>query len=200
MAICKKTAAIKAASALLAFACVFCFALPVNAAQAPLTQGRVDAANYAYKYWDVYNNAQFYNSTSANCANFVSQCLYAGGIPTDSTWYCAKQSNGKLRGSSAWMMVDSLLSWLRSTGRGEIIAIYSKKANAPAVNYELQVGDVVFYDWYGDNSTYDFDHVAIVTNVDGGLPKVCQNTTDRLNKKYNSGYTSTRIMIVRVHY
>ncbi len=45
-----------------------------------------DAYNYAKTYWDKKNpNYRYYPRN--NCANFVSQCLVAAGIPTDSNWY-----------------------------------------------------------------------------------------------------------------
>ena len=53
------------------------------------------AVAYASQYWNNYNPAyNNYNSVGGDCANFVSQCLYAGGIPQDGTWY---------NGSSAWI-------------------------------------------------------------------------------------------------
>ena len=37
--------------------------------------------NYAYRYWDTYNrNYHNYNGEGGDCANFVSQCLIAGGL------------------------------------------------------------------------------------------------------------------------
>jgi len=43
------------------------------------------AVAYAHQYYENYNPAYpDYNSSGGDCANFVSQCLYAGGVQQDS--------------------------------------------------------------------------------------------------------------------
>ena len=57
------------------FALLLCIAIAVHA------YDRDAAFNYAYRYWDTYNrNYHNYNSEGGDCANFVSQCLIAGGF------------------------------------------------------------------------------------------------------------------------
>lgn len=45
----------------------------------------------------------------ADCANYVSQALKYGGLPTDGVWYI---------GSGAWLRVGELQSWITGTGKG----------------------------------------------------------------------------------
>lgn len=54
----------------------------------------IDAKNYAYLYYEDYNTAEYSKYPNADCTNFVSQCLKAGGLPTDGTWY--KDRNAKV--------------------------------------------------------------------------------------------------------
>ena len=42
------------------------------------------AQKYAYDYNSDYKN---YNSSGGDCANFVSQCLYAGGLAMTDGWH-----------------------------------------------------------------------------------------------------------------
>src|SRR5258706_767403 len=62
--------------------------------------------------WDVtkYNNGQYNVMPLCNdCTNYVSQALYAGGIPTSATWQPY---------TTAWVNVTALLNYLASTGAG----------------------------------------------------------------------------------
>lgn len=52
---------------------------------------RVTARNYAWDWWgpdDSYYNPAYhnYNGEGGDCANFVSQCIYAGGVPIHGGW------------------------------------------------------------------------------------------------------------------
>lgn len=45
---------------------------------------RIDAVNYSYQFCNSRNPKWFnYDTTGGNCQNYVSQCLYAGGIDMD---------------------------------------------------------------------------------------------------------------------
>ncbi len=87
------------------------------------------AGNYAAKYALSYNfSYSNYNGRGGDCTNFVSQCIYAGGIPTDATW--KKDSN-------AWIRVTELRNWLvkkryakeftwQSNGKeGDLVQLYN---------------------------------------------------------------------------
>lgn len=49
---------------------------------------REKAIDYALKWYDGYNS--FYYCYDNDCTNFVSQCLYAGGIPENEEWYSTR--------------------------------------------------------------------------------------------------------------
>ena len=52
-------------------------------AQAIDTFGRIQAADAAKKFWNVAGEFSLFGS---DCTNFVSQALWAGGLPTTSEW------------------------------------------------------------------------------------------------------------------
>ncbi len=58
-------------------------------------------------------------------------------------------------------------------------------------NSRLKLGDLVFYDWWGDGT---IDHAAVVTLTKGttsdgyrGASGISQHTTDRKNQSWNLG-------------
>lgn len=55
---------------------------------------KVNAVNYAKSYYNKFNpNYPNLTSLCGDCANFVSQCLYAGGKAMDGTWYVRKKNS-----------------------------------------------------------------------------------------------------------
>jgi len=61
-------------------------------------------------------NPNYYPYYCADCANYVSQGLFAGGLPPDGTWYY---------GGTTWIRVGELQSWITSTGKGGTTACAS---------------------------------------------------------------------------
>lgn len=57
------------------------------------------AKNYAHTWYNSFNTASYPNmeGMGGDCTNFVSQCMKAGGIPMDSSWYCYKKNSTYLR-------------------------------------------------------------------------------------------------------
>lgn len=102
-----------------------------------------------YKNW-------YKGGDTGDCANFVSQCLTAGGISHDSVW--GKDIAGPWRG------VPSLKKYL-----SDRFTVYS----ADKVSYnDLSVGDLVFY---------GTSHVAIITKASSNSFEVCGHTSNRKN-------------------
>ena len=71
---------------------------PVQLA-ANYTYSGTAAKDYALNWWHRFNTAQYPNmeGMGGDCTNFVSQCMKAGGIPMDSSWYCYKKNSTYLR-------------------------------------------------------------------------------------------------------
>lgn len=61
------------------------------------------AGQWAYDNYNLYNSnfPAFNNGFGSDCANFVSQALYFGGMEMHDTWYCHKKNNEYPRPASA---------------------------------------------------------------------------------------------------
>ena len=73
-----------------------------------------------------------YNVYSRDCTNFVSQCLYAGGLSQDSTWKSIPNWHGNTVvrvDSTQWVNANSLKEYLKTSGRGTKIGSWSLKGS-----------------------------------------------------------------------
>ena len=129
------------------------------------------AAAYALQYWDSYNpNYSNYNSIGGDCCNFVSQCLYAGGLQMDDGWYWYSYSNR----SGSWTVCSNLKNYLCNTLGCQYIS-------QPSAS-QVAVGDVLYYN--------NGSHVAICSEVINGTPWVCSHNNDRHYSSWTMGYSS----------
>lgn len=128
---------------------------------------------------DSYNNAQYKpvgdspTNINKDCANFVSQCLFAGGMPMHDDWhyyYPGNVSNPNV--NAAWKGTNSQKKSIASRKWGERVYDISK----------LKKGDLVYsYDTNLDNGT--FGHVVIIAEDVGNSATmtVCGHTQNQRN-------------------
>lgn len=127
---------------------------------------RKKAVQYAEKWWDSYN-PQFPQFT-VDCTNYVSQCLLAGGAPM---WGEPNRARGWWYNSEnwsySWSVAHSLYWYLKGSTRGlQALEVFDVK--------ELYPGDVICYDFKGDNR---WDHTTIITGKNAaGMPLVNAHT------------------------
>lgn len=126
------------------------------------------AISFAYLWWNSYNPGYPNWGPNADCANFVSQSFVAGAYPTDGTWYVAGSA------SYAWVNNVGLRDWLISSGRG-----HDETASM------LGLADCVNYDWDANGL---LDHIALVTDIVGGVPLVTCHSAPQLQVPYNQIY------------
>lgn len=108
--------------------------------------------NYANTYWNRRNyNYNYYNDN--NCCNFVSQCLVAGGLPTNSTFR---------NGTSAFVYIPSFISYMQNN--------YNVKYISRPYASQIDVGDVILT---------SSGHVMIVTRKSGNTVYANGNTNNR---------------------
>jgi hypothetical protein len=127
---------------------------------------RVQALQYAALYWNGYNPL-FRYFPGADSANFVSQALWAGGMPMEVTgrrdqgwWYLGPNEQW----SYSWAVVHSLRWYLEGSGRAQ------RHQEAK----ELEIGDVILYDWDGDDV---WQHAVLVIGFDpAGEPLVAAHS------------------------
>ncbi|MBW7474889.1 amidase domain-containing protein [Paenibacillus oenotherae] len=130
------------------------------------------AAAYADRWWEEPNPA--YETFDVNCTNYVSQCLFAGHAPMNYTsrrdlgWWYRGRSGGREQWSYSWAVSNALQVYLSGARQKGL------KATIVHSPEELELGDVITYDWGGDNR---FQHSTIVTAFDAqGMPLVNANT------------------------
>lgn len=110
--------------------------------------------NTSYPYYIYMHNGQMRH---VDCANFISQALHAGGIPTSSTWQA---------GTSNWTSVSDLTTYMLNQGYWDSIPIS-----------EAWVGDILTYK--------EGSHVVMITAHDGVQYRYSGHTNDRENVTIN---------------
>lgn len=125
------------------------------------------ASSYRYSAWSACayantwalsrNRSKYSSFSNADCANFVSQCLRYGGMPTDGEWF---------KNSYTWVNVD---------GNRRHFSKYGTFVYRPNNPY-VRPGNPVYYDWNYDGV---YDHMSICVGYNrAGKPVVNAHTTD----------------------
>jgi hypothetical protein len=147
------------------------------------------AAAYADRWWNEGNPA--YELFEVNCTNYVSQCVFAGNAPMNYTgkrgtgwWYKGRNKGGEWW-SYSWAVSNALTNYLSGSKDSGL------RAEVVSSAAELQLGDVITYDWNGDHR---FQHSTIVTAFDAsGMPLVNANTVSSRHRywDYRDSYAWT---------
>lgn len=119
---------------------------------------RRKSVEYAYRWWNT-RNPQFYNfdTLGGDCTNFLSQCLYYGGIgmnfsPTG--WFYTSLNSR----APAWTGVDEFFYFATNNKSG--FGVKAKQSDIP----NMKIGDVVQLRLFGEQ---DFHHSMLVTKILG---------------------------------
>ena len=182
-----------------------------------------DAASYAITYAYNYNSSYFNWGdvpNSSDCANFISQCLVAGDLPTDPTtsvntkwWYnhTGDSDPDNDIGSYAWKKVGYLWEYLLNSDYS--ISTYAIENVSSFYTHlpNLSKGDLVFYHPDG-NPVNDFHkrnngaaHVTIITTKTSNGAYVTGHTANQKNfslKSYITNYmdNENRDYVVVLHF
>lgn len=130
-------------------------AAPAAAALSAPVQAQVD---YALKYWQDYNEAEYGVLGDNDCVNFASQSLIARGWQQDDEWFHA---GDVYQSSDSWRSSTAFRDWLET--RPDLATPLDDTQRD-----QVSVGDIVQFDW---DQSGDRDHTGIVTKVthdDGG--------------------------------
>ncbi|NBD27586.1 hypothetical protein GT019_27245 [Paenibacillus sp. T1] len=147
------------------------------------------AAAYADRWWNEANPA--YENFEVNCTNYISQCLFAGSAPMNYTgkrasgWWYRGFSGGRENWSYSWAVANALQLYLSASHNSSLRATVVDSAD------QLALGDVIIYDWGGDNR---YQHSTIVTAFDAaGMPLVNANTVPSRHRywDYQDSYAWT---------
>lgn len=141
------------------------------------TYNRTAAVAYARQFTSNTSGKESYNNKGFNavnsggdCANFVSQCLYAGGVPQCAEWYYRTPYTTSGKRNAAWTGTVSQRNFLVRRG-------WTTKLNTPQ---ELRKGDLV----YTFRSEKSLPHVVIVCEDVGndGRILICGHTSNQLDR------------------
>ena len=160
--------------------------------------GRVDnysataGVEYARRYALSYNREWYFYTSGGDCANFVSQSLFAGGMSMSSRWHCYdSNSSAYCMDDYTWIRAHDLMQYLVDMGGTKIV-------NPSPSQFSL--GDAVFYDWDLDGG---INHSAIVTAIDNGVPKVSAHSTPEsqsvLDNHWTYGHDSACCVLVKLY-
>ncbi|MEN3004248.1 amidase domain-containing protein [Dehalobacterium formicoaceticum] len=140
---------------------------------------RQAAVAYAHRWWNSYNPDFRY--FPVDCTNYVSQVLYAGGLPMqytgkqDAGWWYAANGAREDQWSFSWAVAHSL-RWYLASQQGVLTA------KVAAAN-ELRPGDIICYDWDGDGV---WQHNTVVVGFNGdGRPLVNAHTNNSQNRLWD---------------
>ena len=133
----------------------------------------VDAAIAYADKWATSRNPEYKQYPGVDCCNFVSQCLYAGGMPKNKNWYPASYA------------------WINCSGAIDNFKNYGTFMSANSGN--VLRGNPVYYDW---NSNGVYDHTAIcVGKNSSGTPIIDAHTGDHYHATWSLGSNGKRATI-----
>ena len=152
---------------------------------------RSKAVEYAYEFWNK-RNPRFYNfdKLGGDCTNFISQCLFYGGIEMNFSkngWYYSSLNNR----APAWTGVDEFYNFLITN-----VSKFGVKGRLVDLS-QVDVGDVIQM----DQGRGEYHHNLIITKV--GFNKSPQDifiachTSDAFNKRL-SDYNYTRLRAIKI--
>ncbi len=167
-------------------------AIPERRYSTIITYDRPAAQAYADKYALSYNPT-YARFSGVDCANFASQCAFAGDMPTagstsGSGWWYDKH------GSSSPSDDTYSLSWINVTKQ---IGYWNTRRTDWATSAgALSRGDFIYYDWSGDGY---WDHVAVVAGTNSAGQKIIDaHTTDLYHAYWKLGSSTTKYKYAKV--
>ncbi|MBX4266220.1 amidase domain-containing protein [Clostridium estertheticum] len=164
---------------------------------------RVNAVKYARTYALFPNQSFRYfplinNETSGDCANFLSQCLLAGGSPmlynVSHPWWYHKANNISTKDdtwSISWAIAHSLYWLLKNNYQSKASGIKGFEVNDIRL---LELGDLMFFE---DDNGKIF-HSAIITSFRYSQPLISQHSFQALDIFYKSSWPANHIHFLKI--
>lgn len=149
---------------------------------------RTAAVSYALTYAlhpnPFYRYFPIVNDNGGDCANFLSQCLYAGGLMMDNVWWYKHSVNNNTRydrWSMAWAVAHVLYWRLK---RMEI-----------TTNRKITIGDAVFFE---DKNGKIF-HSALITSVAGGNVLISHHSFEARNIPISASWHGQKVHFIKIN-
>lgn len=135
------------------------------------------AKAYAEKWWDG-TNLEYGRNSSGDCANFVSQCLYAGQLSKMTGgfrwgWHCYKEKNVNVNGmpyttydrSYAWAAAQNLYDWLKKNDHVSATYTIRNRNDVDKVGKKLYnkayCCAAIFFDWNNSKTHKGINHATL---------------------------------------
>lgn len=167
------------------------------------------AIEYADKYVmkGYYNgmNTSYYNPEygyyyNADCANYVSQCLKAGGMNNDYTsdiqWWSNIDTGATIctsvtdsNSGIAWRYVPRFVDYWKNQGYGSPVLVTSNN---------LYPGNPLICDWEPDDGVVNYNHAAICVGYNSsGVPIINSHNNDAYHVPYTF-YSSANLYTIKI--
>ena len=163
-------------------------------------------------------NGAFYNY-STNCANFVSQCILAGGLemteewhtnPTSRAGFVERQKGNQFTFSDtgpAWRLANNQCDYFKEQYNNlEIINKKSTGEDAQEIkkairNHQIQPGDLLYFTHIDKNGNEIVNHATIITSVDDENIYYAGNSISRFDQPLSTTLASdeyVRVVIIHI--
>jgi hypothetical protein len=169
---------------------------------------RSAAVAYA-KQWAFDHNPQYYRYRT-DCANFVSQSLFAGGIKSNASWYSNfkgiqvddfglyNMSTSKWDIASNWRLAANMLNYFSDPQNGYasgMVTVDKSNISTAANDMGIQVGDIMFFAGEDGKNPH---HAAIITKIENGEIYFSAHTRDREDQPLSESIGNEKIKIVKM--
>lgn len=170
---------------------------------------RQAAREYAHMWWKSSNDKEYHYYKNADCANFVSQCLVAGGVSMNDAWY-SKKIDDKFDVGEPWRLAKKQYKYFKNDvcgyKNGEIIKITTKEevpsvlARCAAEGNPIQMGDLMYFAHKGQGDE-GVHHATIISYVDSGCIKYAAHTVSQFDENLINGIhlDNDDVFIIRMH-
>ena len=166
---------------------------------------REAAIDYA-REWSYSYNPAFYRYWT-DCANFVSQCLYVGGIEQTDSWHMYKYMKSHSHNPLAWLSQNYRYNWdvgaawsvasaqyeyFKSIDGNISVYIGSVSELASLIStYGIQAGDLMYF--LEDGSIH---HATIISSVDKDSIYYSGHTLSRFGESLSSHFPAEGVYVI----
>ena len=200
---------------------MYCAGDPVNCTDPTGLYNRNKAVAYATRWSHGHNFPAYEYLKDGDCANFVSQCLFAGGLAKMSAkWHSYRKGYGKIAWwstihshkydiSKAWKLVNPLYNYLKGMSSTKSVVTITKatvekslKLNNFITTNSIRKGDALFFNKDGILGP---DHSGIISSVNShdnyaGIFYAAHTRSRKFQsiKLYFGDYPKGKIHVVRI--
>ena len=182
---------------------LYCNNDPINYSDYTGYYSARNAQTYADKWWSGHNpNYKSNENNGGDCANFVSQCLYAGGLSkmtgsfgSSKGWHHLKRL-GKFQISNAWGNASYLFSWLWDNNFVQTTYILQTKSDVEKAAKNMKAmsrcTSVIFFD--SNKSDGKINHATIngmISYTSSRKDIAYYAHTDKKNGTFSGDYRSS---------